>query len=145
MKRFSDITTYLNISDRKPSLGQVRNDVTSWGRTNRSSRHRVKITLWLDSDDKEDRVVISGEVVLNIKKTAPEKGVDLNIEVHHYSGYDKVKRKLTTSHPEKYFRIDGQTNPEDVKTFYASLCEQIDTLEFNERYSFPGLKDYRAA
>lgn len=145
MKNYSDITSYLNISDRKPLIGQVRNDVISWGKTNRSSRHRVKITLWLDSDDKDDRVVISGEVVLNIKKTAPEKGVDLNIEVNHYSGYDKDKRKLTTSHPDQYFRIDGQSNHDDVKSFYYSLREQIGTLELDERYSFPGLKDYRAA
>ncbi|MBQ0600922.1 hypothetical protein J7S78_14075 [Klebsiella oxytoca] len=145
MKNFSDIISYLNISNRKPSIGQVRSDVTSWGKTNRSSRHRVKITLWLDSEDKDDRIVISGEVVLNIKKTAPEKGVDLNIDVHHYSGYDKDKRKLTTSHPEQYFRIDGQTNPDDVKSFYVSLCEQIGALELDDRYSFPGLKDYKAA
>lgn len=145
MKSFSDLTSYLNISNRKPSIGQVSNNVTSWGKTNRSSRSRVKVTLWLDSEDKNDRVVISGEVILNIKKTAPEKNVDLNIEVHHCSGYDEVNRRLTTSHPEKYFRIDGQTHPDDVKSFYASLCEQIDTLEYYECYSFPGVKDYRAA
>lgn len=143
MKNFSDLLTYLNISDRTPNIGQVSSDVISWGKTNRSSRTRIKVTLWLDSNDNNDRVVIFGQVVLNIKRTAPEKNVDFNLEIHHHSDFDSVKRRFQTSHPEQYFRIDGQNSPDHVKSFYSSFFEQIDMMERDESYQIPGIKDYK--
>lgn len=144
MKTFSDITSHLNIADRKPSIAQVRTDFVTWGKTNRSMRQRIRVQLWLDSDDQNDRIVVSADVVLNIKKKAPEKGVDMNFEIRHYSGYDAIKRCLTTSHPEQYLRIDGQSSPADIKSMYDSLFEQIGCMELSGN-SVPGCIDYKAA
>ncbi|EOC0011631.1 hypothetical protein ACI0X9_003316 [Cronobacter turicensis] len=142
MNSFASILTTLNIADRKPSLGQVRTDVISWGKSNRSTRQRVRITLWLDSEDRNDRIVLDIDVVLNNKKTAPEKGVDICLDIRHFSDFDPVKRKLLTSHPEQYHRIDGVANPEDVKNLYASFVEQINLLVPNESFYVPCIREF---
>lgn len=145
MENFFDITSFMNITERTPSIGQVKTGITDWGKRNQTSRATKGITLWLDSHDNNDRVVVSVNVILNLKKTAPEKGVDLSIDIHHYSDFDPIKRRFTKSHPEQYFRIDGNTHPDSVKSMYLSFCEQINALMPDDRYNVPGIKDYIAA
>lgn len=145
MKTYSDLVNHIGVADRKPSLGQIRTSITDWGKRNRSVRQRVTLTLWLDSEDRNDRIVISAEVVLNTRKTGPEKGVDLNLEVHHYSDYDPVKRRLTKSHPERYFRIDGRSEADAVNAIYMAFREQISGLQRVTDYHVPGIEDYKAA
>ncbi|WP_407266476.1 hypothetical protein [Morganella morganii] len=77
MKTFSDIVNHMNLNNHNITIAQVRKTVTSWGKRNTLVRSVVKYQVWLDSNDNNDRVVISGEVILNNKKTGPEKGVDM--------------------------------------------------------------------
>lgn len=142
MNSFSSILTALNIADRTPSLGQVKTDIINWGKSNRGSRQRDRITLWLDSSDNNDRIILEIDVVLNLKKNAPEKGVDLCLDIRHVSDFDPVKRSFTTVHPDRFIRIDGQTNSEDVKRIYTTFVEQIGLLVLNEKFYVPCVREY---
>ncbi|ELY4881584.1 hypothetical protein ACLI07_23680 (plasmid) [Providencia huaxiensis] len=145
MKTFSDIVNHMNLNNHNITIAQVRKTVTSWGKRNTLVRSVVKYQVWLDSNDNNDRVVISGEVILNNKKTGPEKGVDMPMEIHHYSDFDTVKRTFTKSHPEQYFRIDGLENPADVKSMYQSLGKVIEGMVINESFRVPGMTEYLPA
>ncbi len=145
MKTFSDIVNHMNVSNHKITIAQVRRTITDWGKRNNLVRSVVKYQIWLDREDNNDRVVISGEVILNNKKTGPEKGVDMPMEIHHYSDFDSVKRTFTKCHPEQYLRINGQENPADVKSMYQSLGEVIEGMVINENYRVPGMTEYLPA
>ncbi|PHM72302.1 hypothetical protein [Xenorhabdus sp. KJ12.1] len=142
MKIFSDITSYLSISNRKPIMGRVHSNVSRWwDKKTRSSRIRVKIVLWLDSDHKNDRVIISSEVVLNSEKTAPEQNVDMDLQILHYV-YDPIQRCMVESHPEESKCIDGQLRGNGGESMYVSLCEPITAMKLYVRGPITGIKGY---
>ena len=136
MKTLQDILNFAGITNHNITLASVENDVTSWGRTGRSSRPKDKYTVWFDAPDNNDRIVISFSTVLTPKRTAPEKRMDLNIQVSHYSIWDDIKRTFTESHPERWVRIDGMLEDGLTRTIWKEVAAITNGMKEDPKQSF---------
>lgn len=137
MQTLTELLSYAGVTSHKLTLLSIRDYTTNWGRSGRGIRNRPRYTVWYDTEDRNDRIVFTFETVLNIKKTAPEKLVDIEIQISHCSDWDPVARKLTVSHPERFLRVDGMAEgaTEKIKALWREITGLTEGLQKDDRFS----------
>ncbi|EPJ3803396.1 hypothetical protein AB7W88_02555 [Providencia vermicola] len=137
MHTLAELLRYAGITSHKRTLLSIRQHTTNWGRSGRGVRQKPRYTVWYDTEDNNDRIVFTFEAVLNLKRTAPEKLADIDIQISHYSGWDPVKRRLTVTHPERYLKVDGMVEGggEKTKALWQEIIALTEGMERDDKLS----------
>ncbi len=137
MRSLTELLAIAGVTSHKLTILTIRKNTTNWGIRGRSVRSAPRYTVWYDTEDQNDRIVLTFETILNTKKTAPEKRVDLNIQISHYSDWDPVTRRLTVSHPERYLKVDGMAEggSDNTKALWKEVTALVSSLQLDPKLS----------
>lgn len=144
MKSIHDLKKKFNISNRNPIIASVLVDYTSWGIRGTSCRQQHKYQFFLDHKDNHDRFIFTIVCTLNLKKTGIQKGSDVRIEVSHYSNFSNEKRGFTVHEGEHHIRLCSDNEDVQLDSFFSSIRDEIEAMDFEERYSNASYLNYKA-